>query len=66
MSLAFSPDDEVATAARWVGGNGSGVCTPALVLHLNGFNAAVVTTHGEIDVPTFFPVNGPNGTYSNF
>lgn len=31
-----------------------------------GFRASIVTTHGEMLVPRFFPRKGPNGTYSHF
>ena len=32
----------------------------------NGFNASIVTTHGEMLVLKFLARNGPNGTYSHF
>ena len=45
-------------------GNGSGSC--GKLSTINGSNAATDTTHGDIDVPKFFAVNGPKGTYSHF
>lgn len=45
-------------------GNGTGSC--GKLSTKNGSKAATVTTHGEIDVPKFLAVNGPNGTYSHF